>query len=529
MLEEGRAASLRPTTSTTSLSSAPTPVDSPSPFAERTPPLQDEQQLTRIHSSRLGAAEGFLAGGDTELDAVKVEGEELDKRLSAKEGKEGCLESAEEEWTYPEGGRGWIVVLGCFLFAGTILGNGLTWGVLVADLHANQHSDVPLSILNLVIGLSNFMQNATSFVSGRLADKYGYKLMIAIGAVCSFISLILSAVTSHSLPCLFIFNGFFLGVSLGMGMPSFLSLPAQWFSKRRGLASGITTAGTGIGGGVSSLIMRALLPRVGYRNTLLIYAGICGFVWIIAFQLIAVRLPPLKPGQTSRAPKTWLPRGIWRSPTWYSWVSCTTVGIFGYLTPYYFLTTYTTLKVPSLDPNSILPAVPLIISNFTCGFGRIFAGLVCDRIGPINSMFFSFFVGGLLQLVFWPFATTFGSIIAFAALEGFFGSWSMSLIPSSAAQLFGMDGLATIVGFGVLANSPGQFLGATLAGLVLSGSGGWYPSVAFYAGSMMVGGALCLLYGECGRMTESQRERKLILFSGFAARFANEPRLFARF
>lgn len=40
-------------------------------------------------------------------------------------------------------------------------------------------------------------------------------------------------------------------------------------------------------------------------------------------------------------------------------------------TPYYFLTTYTTLKVTSLDPNSILPAVPLIISNFTCGFGRV--------------------------------------------------------------------------------------------------------------------------------------------------------------
>lgn len=94
--------------------------------------------------------------------------------------------------------------------------------------------------------------------------------MIAIGAVCSFISLILSAVTSHSLPCLFIFNGFFLGTSLGMGMPMFLSLPAQWFSKRRGLASGITTAGTGIGGGISSLIMRDLLPRVGYRSTLLV-------------------------------------------------------------------------------------------------------------------------------------------------------------------------------------------------------------------------------------------------------------------
>lgn len=167
-------------------------------------------------------------------------------------------------------------------------------------------------------------------------------------------------------------------------------------------------------------------------------------------------------------------------------------------------------------------------------------------------MFFSFFVGGLLQLVFWPFATTFDSIIAFAALEGLFGSWSMvrshllvflhtyvgipdpplvstklgthlpslsqSLIPSSAAQLFGMDGLATIVGFGVLANSPGQFLGATLSGLVLSSSGGWYPAVAFYAGSMMVGGALCLLYGKGDEMPASGRAEELTSCSCSALR-----------
>lgn len=120
-------------------------------------------------------------------------------------------------------------------------------------------------------------------------------------------------------------------------------------------------------------------------------------------------------------------------------------------TPYYFLTAYTTIKCPELDPNSILPAVPLIISNFTSvsplylaaplaspqlvdlcpspthqqGFGRIFAGILADRVGPVNTLFLSFFLGGLLQLVFWPFAQHYGSIIAFGALEGFTGSWFM--------------------------------------------------------------------------------------------------------
>lgn len=173
---------------------------------------------------------------------------------------------------------------------------------------------------------------------------------------------------------------------------------------------------------------------------------------------------------------------------------------------------------------------------------QILAGFLADRLGPVNTLFLSFFLGGLFQLVYWPFAENYGSIIGFAALKGLTGSWFMvrcsrfhcsapepvadlaslfvtvittttitssqtflylsflrpqqSLIPVAAAQLFGLEGLATIVGFSVLVNSPGQMLGATLSGFVLSGSGGSYTAVACYSGGMMCGGSLLILYGE---------------------------------
>lgn len=40
-------------------------------------------------------------------------------------------------------------------------------------------------------------------------------------------------------------------------------------------------------------------------------------------------------------------------------------------TPYFYLTAYTTLKCPQLDPNSIRPAIPLVVSNYTSGMGRV--------------------------------------------------------------------------------------------------------------------------------------------------------------
>jgi hypothetical protein len=52
-------------------------------------------------------------------------------------------------------------------------------------------------------------------------------------------------------------------------VPLFLSLPSQWFYKYRGLASGITMGGAGIGGGISVIIVRRLITQVGAGKTLL--------------------------------------------------------------------------------------------------------------------------------------------------------------------------------------------------------------------------------------------------------------------
>lgn len=107
------------------------------------------------------------------------------------------------------------------------------------------------------------------------------------------------------------------GAAQGISMPVFLSLPSQYFLRRRGLMTGLAASGSGFMGGLAGLIVKALLPKVGYRNTLLIYAGINVVVWSVSYSLIHVRLPPLKPGE-SRVPKDWLPKGVWTDVAFYS-------------------------------------------------------------------------------------------------------------------------------------------------------------------------------------------------------------------
>ncbi|KAJ7130399.1 major facilitator superfamily domain-containing protein [Mycena epipterygia] len=166
----------------------------------------------------------------------------------------------------------------------------------------------------------------------------------------------------------------------------------------------------------------------------------------------------------------------------------------GTTSPYYFITTYVKSQVPSLNPKSLLVVVPLTVMSISGGIGRIIAGRMTDRFGPVNMFFATFFLGGLSQMLIWTFTHTYAAVIVFSVIYGLVGCWFLGLLPVLCAQLFGLNDLATITGFMVLANSPGQLAGASIGGAVFSGSGGDWTAVSLYAGSVMLFGSFFVLY-----------------------------------
>ncbi|KAM0745860.1 MFS general substrate transporter [Meredithblackwellia eburnea MCA 4105] len=397
--------------------------------------------------------------------------------------------------TYPDGGwDAWMSVFCSFVLCATVNGYGLVFGVLVQDLHQNVHKNVPLSTLNFSGGVANFMFCSVGFVSGRMGEKYGFRRVIAVGVVVQYVAYIVASFTSQSLVCLFIIQGFLLGFGQGIGVPLFMSLPSRYFLRKRGTASAIAGSGHGFGGSIASLIVRGLLPRLGYGHTLLVYGSINFALSMAAVWYMKERQLESAKGKP-RVDKNWLPVGVWRDPAIYSLLGATIVAIMGYLTPFIFLTPYTTAKCPQLDPNSILPAVPLIVGAFISGIGRVLSGVVSDSIGPLNAIILSWVLGGLFQILIWAnFANSFANIMAFAVLYGMVASWFLAQLPYACSMLWGMRGLATITGLGVLATGPGTFAGAPLGGLILQHTGGNYKAVAYFSGGCMwAGGAILLI------------------------------------
>ncbi|KAM0747126.1 MFS general substrate transporter [Meredithblackwellia eburnea MCA 4105] len=435
---------------------------------------------------------------------MKLEGgtDDGNRERELERGKEEAP-TAELEDTYPEGGWvAWKNVAASFILVGCCNGYGLVWGNLLQELHSTTHKNTPLSTLNLVAGLMNFVLSFVSFISGRLGDKYGYKRLIIVSVVSTYITFIVCSFISFSLPALFVVQGFLLGTTLGLGLPLFLALPCQYFYVRRGYATGIAASGAGFFGAIFSLIIRGLLPRLGYGRSLLVHASIAFTLSVGACFMIETRELESAKGKP-RVNRTWLPTGVWRDPAFYSLNFATLVAFMGFFPVFFFITNLTVVSCPQLDPKSLLPALPLMMANLMSGFGRIFAGRVSDRIGPLNTTIASFTLGSLFQLAIWPNANTFGKIMTLGSLYGFVATWYLSLLSYTCAQLWGMKGIGAITGFELLLSAPGQMFGAQVAGEDSIKADPSPPSPLKDSGSMMLAGALSLL------VARFHRERRI--------------------
>ncbi|CCO33333.1 putative transporter MCH4 [Rhizoctonia solani AG-1 IB] len=218
---------------------------------------------------------------------------------------------------FVEGGvEGWKVVLGCALIAGPSIGWNLIWGVF-QKYHA-QHFLVgtPGATLSVIGSLQNAIMMALAFVTGKFGDRYGYKKFIAAGCLVVFLGQLLAAFCD-SLWSIFLTQGVLQGIGCGLLLPMIFALPSQWFKKRRGVATGFVIAGSSFGAGVPALIVQAMLDRIGFRKTLLIYSFVQAVTMLLGFLLIKVR-PSASAGTEPAREVQWFDKKYLSDPMFWS-------------------------------------------------------------------------------------------------------------------------------------------------------------------------------------------------------------------
>ncbi|GAA5886990.1 hypothetical protein JCM6882_009408 [Rhodosporidiobolus microsporus] len=228
----------------------------------------------------------------------------------------------------------------------------------------------------------------------------------------------------------------------------------EWWHARRGMASGIVFAGTGIGGLVFPFLLSALLNRGGFPLMARVWAGVTAAVYLPAVWYLRPRVPPRRPARGGRAPWLAVDWGYLKDPVVMAMTFTSFTSSLATFPVSLFLPTYTLALSTSRNSDLVVS-----IYNLSGSLGSTATGWLSDVSLPATVLIMGV-AGGLLALTAWGFAANLGAVFAFGVLFAFFtqvcSAWGAAARDSTASDphtatlvfcTFGITrGIASIVG-----------------------------------------------------------------------------------
>jgi oxalate/formate antiporter len=325
------------------------------------------------------------------------------------------------------------------------------------------------------------LQTWLSPIQGYLVDKFGPRLLIAVGCLMSGAGWITSAYAT-SLMGLYLTYGLFCGVGTGIVYIGIIGLMVRWFPDRRGFATGMVAAGYGFGAILTTFPIDTMLKSSGYQHTLVVFGIILGIVGAVA--ALAMRMPQatdkLPQPTVASAVKDVMPAEMLKTKVfWLMFIMMTMMSTGGLMIISQFASFSRDFGVTKVMVFG-LAALPLAltIDRITNGLTRPFFGWVSDHIGRENTMAIAFLMEACAVAAM---VLLRDNTLLFVLLSGvvFFG-WGeiFSLFPSTLTDTFGTKSATTNYGFLYMAQGVGSVLGAPVAALIYAKAGSWLPVFA---------------------------------------------------
>jgi MFS transporter, OFA family, oxalate/formate antiporter len=379
-----------------------------------------------------------------------------------------------------------MVMIGNLQYAWTLFAQPMV------KAHAQQHWQ--LSDVQWGFGLFIAAGTWTMPFLARFIDQAGPRALMALsGMLCAFGWGSLGHV--HSLTS-FYFLYALAGVGVACVYACGVAIAVKWFPDRRGIASGIITAGYGMGAAAFNPLFNHLIRVIGYSDTFL-WTGISHGVLILLSGLVLVN-PPANYRVAAAAVKPKVRRHdldftyteMLRTPQFYFlFLAMMSVGIGGLMVTAQLKPVATNFKVAD-----VALTVALILTPLANGSSRLLWGWVSDYLGRERTMFTAF----VLQAIFLVAATTLGrtgDAIFVVLMVLVFLTWGelYVLFPAVLADLYGSKNSALNYSFLYSAKGFASLLGGGLAATLFEKTGTW--NYAFFgSAALALLSALMALY-----------------------------------
>lgn len=247
-------------------------------------------------------------------------------------------------------------------------------------------------------------------------------------------------------------QGVLVGVGGGCLFLLGLSVLPMWFSTRLGLAIGLGSAGSSVGGVVYPVVLRRLIDGIGFAWAVRVVGCIALGTLMVPIVIMRARVKP----PSARALIDW--SGFTDVP-FIVFVVATMVGFMG-LNVFLFYLSYDAAERHITDTSMSFYIVAIF--NAASTFGRVVPNALSDKAGPFNLIAPCAVITGILVLCMIAVKSE-AAIIVVAILVGFFSGVFIAMPPvclmtliddkSRIGTRMGMS--FGIIGLGMLVGGPG--------------------------------------------------------------------------
>ncbi|KAL2268448.1 hypothetical protein VTJ83DRAFT_3294 [Remersonia thermophila] len=334
---------------------------------------------------------------------------------------------------FPEGGlTGWLVVLGSFCAMLSLYGLINSAAVFESYFSTHQLTDRSSSQIGWIFSLYLFIVFFVGIQVGPVFDQYGARVLVAVGGGLITLSLLLLSWCEEYYQIILTYSVLGgLGGAL-LNCPAYGAI-AHFFNVRRGLATGIASTAGGVGGVAFPILLRALLPGVGFAWSCRILAFIMIGLAVPSNLFIKTRLSPARDRDGNpKVHSVWPDFTIFRDARF----ALAAVGVFfmewGLFVPLTFIVSYAVAH--GHDPADSY----LLLSYLNAGsvVGRALPGFLADRLGRFNVIIATISLCVATTLGLWlPAGDSQPMLIAYAVLFGFASGSNLGLMPVCLGQL----------------------------------------------------------------------------------------------
>ncbi len=394
---------------------------------------------------------------------------------------------------------GWVVVGTFFIVGITLYGIQLSFGVFFESIESAFHLD--RAETSAVPSVNMLLAGVCAFLAGWALDRYGPRIVVLLMGLFTGLGLLLTSQT-NSLWQLFITYSLLLAMGIGAIYVVRMSTVSRWFDKKKGLALGLASSGTGLGTLFMAPFATYLISNLGWRTAYFVIGLIAWLIVIPLSRLLkrdpyeigalpdgvksgsrdigdkedGIRLPGLSLPQVFRTRSFWLVVFIWLL----------------YGSNVFLVMTHLVRHARDINFSPMEAATVLSLIGGISIIGGVLAGIASDRIGrKVTAICCALLQAGAMVWLIW--AQDLWMLYLFALVYGFaFGGMGLAMA-ALVSDTFGLGRIGVILGLMEIGHGIGAAIGPTVGGLIFDARDSY--SLAFLLGAvaMLIGTLLISL------------------------------------